>query len=181
MGKKQLLFASIIYILSLSNVLADVQYQDANCLFCPQRRKMITTSSFLSKSYSPWREEGRYNNLKNPSSARFSYSIPARTLRYSSFAAEIDAGIIRKEIFNKVDGKPPSFDIKETLKGEKFIPPNKVGVALYRERKETVTFRHQIQLQEKSSGKWRNKGPVTVKYTYVNTAYPEIKVEIRDR
>ena len=181
MGIKQLLFASIIYILSLSNVLADVQYQDANCLFCPQRRKMITTSSFLSISHTPWRDEGRYNNLKNPSSATYSYAIPARTLRYSSFAAEIDAGIIRKEIFNKVDGKPPSFETKETLKGQKFIPPNKVGVAMYRERKETVTFRHQIQLQEKSSGKWRNKGPVRVKYTYVNTAYPEIKVEIRDR
>jgi len=182
MEKKQLLFVSIIYILSLSNVLADIQYQDAGCLFCPPRRKMITTTlSYISKSYTPWREEGRYNNLGNNSGATYSYEIPARTIRTSKFAADIDYTIISKEITDKLKGKSPQYDISETLKGKQYIPPKKVGVAMYRERQETASFRHQIQFQEQISGKWINKGPATFKYTYVTTAYPEINIEIRDR
>ena len=182
MGKKQLLFASIIYILSLSNVLADTQYQDAGCFLCPPRRKKITTGTpSISNSYSPWREEGRYNNLGNKNGATYSYAIPARTIRTSSFAADIDYKIISKEITDKLKGKSPQYETSETLEGQHYIPPNKVGVAMYRERKETATFRHQIQLQEQISGKWINKGPVTSKYTHVTTAFPEITIEIRDR
>ena len=182
MGKKQLLFASIIYILSLSDVLADTQYQDAGCFLCPPRRKKITTGSpSISNSFSPWREEGRYNNLGNKSSATYSYAIPARTIRTSSFAADIDYKIISKEITDKLKGKSPQYETSETLEGQHYIPPNKVGVAMYRERKETAIFRHQIQFQEKISGKWINKGPVTFKTTRVTTATPEIKIEIRDR
>jgi hypothetical protein len=182
MGQKQLLFASIILILSLSNVLADTRYQDAGCLFCPPRRKMITTTlSHVSKSYTPWREEGRYNNLGNNSRAIYSYAIPARTIRTSKFAADIDYNIISKEITDKLKGKSPKYDITETLRGKKTIPPKKVGVAMYRERKETATFKHLVQFQEKVSGKWVNKGPAKTKYTYVTTAYPDITIEIRNR
>ena len=182
MGKKQLLFASIIYILSLSNVLADTQYQDAGCFLCPPRRKKITTGTpSISNSYSPWREEGRYNNLGNKSSATYSYAIPARTIRTSSFAADIDYKILSKEITDKLKGKSPQYETSETLEGQHYIPPNKVGVAMYRERKETAIFRHQIQFQEKISGKWINKGPITFKTTRVTTVTPEIKIEIRDR
>ena len=182
MVKNKLLFASIIYILSLSNILADTNYQDAGCFLCPPRRKKITTTlSHISKSYTPWREEGRYNNLGNNSGATYSYEIPARTIRTSKFAADIDYKIISKEITDKLKGKSPQYDISETLKGKKYIPPKKVGVAMYRERQETASFRHQIQFQEQISGKWINKGPATFKYTYVTTAYPEINIEIRDR
>ena len=182
MRKKQLLFASIIYILSLSNVLADTQYQDAGCFLCPPRRKKITTGKpSISNSFSPWREEGRYNNLGNKSSATYSYAIPARTIRTSSFAADIDYKIISKEITDKLKGKSPQYETSETLEGQHYIPPNKVGVAMYRERKETAIFGHQIQFQEQISGKWINKGPVTFKTTRVTTATPEIKIEIRDR
>ena len=182
MEKKQLLFASIIYILSLSNVLADTQYQDAGCFLCPPRRKKITTGApSISNSYSPWREEGRYNNLGNKSSATYSYAIPARTIRTSSFAADIDYKIISKEITDKLKGKSPQYETSETLEGQHYIPPNKVGVAMYRERKETATIKHLVQFQEQVSGKWVNKGPAITKYTYVTTAYPEISIDIRDR
>jgi hypothetical protein len=52
---------------------------------------------------------------------------------------------------------------------------------MYREKTETATFKHQIQFQENISKRWKNKGPVTYKYTRVTTITPEIKVEIRDR
>ena len=104
-----------------------------------------------------------------------------RTIRTSSFAADINYNIISKEITDKLKGKSPKYDITETLRGKKTIPPKKVGVAMYRERKETATYKHQIQLQEQISGKWINKGPATSKYTHVATAFPEITIEIRDR
>ena len=177
MGKKQLLFASIIYILSLSNVIADTIYQDAGS----NRRKKITTTVYKYNSYTPWREEGRYNNLGNNSGATYSYAIPARTFRTSRFAADIDYNIISKEITDKLKGKSPQYDVTETLKGQKYIPPQKVGVAMYRERKETATIKHIVQFQEKVSGRWVNQGPAKTKFTSVITTYPDISIEIRDR
>ena len=183
MGKKQLLFVSILYILSLSNVLTDdIQYQDAPCLFCPPRRKKITTGKpYISNSYTPWSEAGSFNNLGSDKTATFFYSVPAQQRRTSSFAADIDSNLISKQITDKLNGTPPKYDIYEKLEGSEKIPPKKVGIALYREKTETATFKHQIQFEEHISGKWRIKGPTTYKYTYVTTVTPEIKVEIRDR
>ena len=179
MGKKELLFITILYFLSLSNAQDDIQYQNAPCLFCPPRRKKITTSGpFISFSYSPWREEGTYNNLGNDKNATFSYIIPAKIRRTSSFAADIT---ISSKITDQLNGKPPQYEISENLKGSQNIPPKKIGFAMYREKTETATFKHQIQFQENISKRWKNKGPATYKYTRVTTITPEIKVEIRDR
>ena len=181
MGKQQILFAIILYILSLSYVLAGTQYEDILVIIGNPARKKITTSSPSSHStYSPWKEEGSFNNRGNDRGATYSYSIPAKSLRTSSFAADISSSLISKEIADKLNGKPPKYEITETIKGEKYIPPNKIGVAMYREKKEILTFRHQIQIQEKISGVWKNKGSVTTKTTTVTTVTPEIKIEIRD-
>ena len=64
MGKQQILFITILYILSLYNVLARKQYVDLFYIFSTQRKEIDTQQPRISVVYGPYKEVGSFSNKK---------------------------------------------------------------------------------------------------------------------
>ena len=180
MGKQQILFAIILYILSISYVLAGIQYEDILVIIGNQARRKITTSNPSSSStYSPWREEGSFNNKGNNRIAEFEYSYSSTSTRTFSIGAEINAKFLLAEVKGSIGGEL-QWSKTQSFTGKRTIPANKVGHAYIRDKVTTSIFRHQIQVQEKINNVWTNKDSPKTSISRVVTTTPEIKIDIKD-
>ena len=179
MGKQQILFVTILYILSLYNVLAGTQYENVNCLFCPPTRKQISTQRpSTSVSYGPFRERGSLNNKGSNKASELSYTYSVTNSRKFSVGAEIGASLLGAEVKASIGGEL-SYSRTESIATKKLIPANKVGHILVRDKITTAIFRHKIQIQEKVSGRWKNKGPAKTSISKVITTSPDVKIDLK--
>ena len=180
MGKQQILFIGLLYILSLYNVLASKQYENVFCLFCPPTRREIDTQKpSISISYGQYREAGSLNNKGSNKSSDLSYTYSVTNTRKFSAGLDIGANILGVEVKASLGGEL-SYSKTESLTGKKTIPANKVGYAYIRDKISTASFMHKIQIQEKISGVWKNKGPVKTTISQVVTTSPDLKIDIKD-
>ena len=180
MGKQQIFISAIFYILSLSNVLGDIQYENIFCLFCPPTRRMIDTSKpSIHTSYGNWVLKGTFNNKGINRTAEFSYQYSSTNSRKFTAGLDVGAKFLFFEVKASIGGEL-QWSKTDTLTGQQSVPANKVGYAYIRDRISTAIFRHKVQIQEKISGKWKNKGPLKVTTSKVITTIPEIKIDIKD-
>jgi hypothetical protein len=176
---KQFLFIAILYILSVSSVLAGVRTEGYFCWFKECRKKITTTGPRTSTSIQNKKEAGTFNNKGIQSYGDFSYSYSSSNSRKFSAGLDVGANILGLEIKASLGGEL-QWVKTETFTGTQRIPPNKVGHAYLSDRVTTAVFTHQIQHQEKVSGKWKNVGPVKTSRSTVTTTIPELKIEIKD-
>ena len=180
MGKQQILFITILYILSLYNVLARKQYEDVFVLFGPPTRKEIDTQKpSISVTYGQYKEVGSLNNKQSNKAREFSYSFSAKNSRKFNAGLDMNAKILGIEVRDSLGGEL-SWSKTVQISNKKLIPVNKVGRAYVRDKISTAIFRHKIQIQEKVSGKWKNKGPVRTSISKVITTTQELKIDIKD-
>ena len=177
MGKQQIVFATILYILSLYNVLAGTQIENVFCLFCPPTRKLITTQKpSISVRYGPYTEKGSLNNkgVNKPSELSYTYSVT--NSRKFSAGVDIGASFLGAEVKASIGGEL-SYSKTESITTKKTIPANKVGHISIRDKISTAIFRHKIQIQEKISGRWKNKGPAKTSISKVTTISPDLRID----
>lgn len=180
MGKQQIFLIAILYMLSLSNVLGAIQYQNIPCIFCPPtRRKIDTSKPSIHTSFSNWVEKGSYNNKESNRESEFSYQYSSTNSRKFTAGLDIGANFLFFEVKASIGGEL-SWSKTDSLTGKQSIPAHKVGYAYIRDRVSTAIFRHKVQIQEKISGRWKDKGPVKIRTSKVVTTIPEIKIDIKD-
>ena len=180
MGKQQILFVTILYILSLYNVLAGIQYKRADCFLCPPTRKEITTPNpTISVTYGQYREVGSLNNKDSNRDSDLGYTYSTTNTRKYTAGIDIGANFLGIEVRASLGGEL-SWSKTESLSGKKTIPAHKVGHAYIRDKITTAIFRHKVQVQEKISGRWKNKGPAKTRISQVITTTPDLKIDIQD-
>ena len=175
----QFLFIAILYILSLSSVLAGVRYEGYFCLFGECRKKITTTGPATRTSIKNRKEAGTFSNKGNKSSGEFSYNYKSSNSRKFNAGLDVGANILGLEIKGSLGGEL-QWVKEESFTGTQRVPPNKVGHAYLSDRVTTATFTHKIQHQKKVSGKWKDDGPVKTSRSTVITTIPELKIEIKD-
>ena len=177
MAKQQIFFVTIIYILSLYNVLAGRHYENLISLFGPPIRKEITTTQkpSIKVTYSQYRQVGILDNKVSDRASELSFTFSATYSRKFTPGIDISSNILGLEVSASIGGEL-SWSKTEPLTGKKIIPAKKVGQAFIRDKISTAIFKHKIQLQEKISGKWRNKGPAKTSISKVITTTPELKI-----
>ena len=179
MGKQQILFITILYILSLYNVLARKQYEDLIYFFSTQRKEIDTQKPTISVVYGPYKEVGSFSNKKILIIlVSLAIRIPQK-IQENLALEQILVPIIWVQKLRTLGGEL-SWSKTVSLSDKKLIPANKVGRAYVRDKISTAIFRNKIQIQEKVSGKWKNKGPVRTSISKVITTTQELKINIED-
>ena len=176
MGKQQILFITILYILSLYNVLARKQYEDLIYFFSTQRKEIDTQKPTISVVYGPYKEVGSFSNKNSNNTSEFSYTYSAQNSRKFSTGIDIGANNLVIEVKDSLGGEL-SWSKTISLSDKKLIPANKVGRAYVRDKISTAIFRHKIQIQEKISGRWKNKGPAKTSISKVTTISPDLRID----
>ena len=98
MGKQQILFITILYILSLYNVLARKQYEDLIYFFSTQRKEIDTQQPRISVVYGPYKEVGSFSNKNSNNTGEFSYTYSPKNSRKFSTGIDIGANNLGIEI-----------------------------------------------------------------------------------
>ena len=122
MGEQQILFVTILYILSLHNVLSGRQYENIlDFIGPPSRKEIITSKPSITETYGQYKELGSINNKGSNSSNEASFSHSEINSRKFNVGSEISVNTLGVEVKSSIGGEL-SWNKKETISVKKTIP-----------------------------------------------------------